>query len=162
MSTGAAGALPASLAGGCQCGACRYEVAGPPLFGYVCHCLECRRQSSSAFATSIIVATEALTTTGPVATWVRDNENGPPLEASFCPQCGVRLFHPSGPREPIARLRVGTLDDASWFRPAAEFFTKRRLDWVDVGETIECVESPDDRGALLEAWQRMFPPAPGA
>lgn len=152
-------ALPTKLTGGCQCGACRYEVDGPPLFGYVCHCLECRRQSASAFATSIFVAGDALTATGPISTWVRDNDNGPPLEASFCSVCGVRLFHHAVPREPIARLRVGTLDDASWFRPAAQFFVKRRLEWVDLGETVECVESAEDRGVLLEAWLRLFPPA---
>jgi hypothetical protein len=90
---------------------------------------------------------------------VRDNDNGPPLEATFCPQCGVRLFHHSVPREPLARLRVGTLDDASWFRPAAEFFTTRRLHWVDLGETIECAERGDDRAALLAAWQELVPPA---
>ena len=32
-----------SRTGGCQCGGVRYEVV------FVCHCRECRRQSSSAF-----------------------------------------------------------------------------------------------------------------
>ena len=42
--------------GGCQCGAVRYEVTGPPIKLYVCHCTECQRQSGSAFGMSFICA----------------------------------------------------------------------------------------------------------
>ena len=98
--------LPERMTGGCQCGACRYEIEGPPLLAYVCHCLECRRQTGSAFAASMLVlSSEAFSVDGPVATWLRENENGPPLEASFCAQCGVRLFHHSVPHEAIVRVR---------------------------------------------------------
>lgn len=41
--------------GGCQCGSVRYEFAGEPLALYVCHCIECRRQSASAFGMSLAV-----------------------------------------------------------------------------------------------------------
>jgi hypothetical protein len=156
----APGIAPATLSGGCQCGACRYETSGPPLFGYVCHCLECQRLSGSAFSASIIVLDDALSVTGPVTTWLREGPDNPPLEATLCSICGVRLFHRAVPPEPIARIKAGTLDDTSWFRPAAEFFTKRRLGWVDLGDgTVECLERAEDQAALLAAWQRMFPPA---
>jgi hypothetical protein len=46
---------PGRLAGGCQCGAVRYEIRGEPMSLYVCHCRECQRQSSSAFGISVIV-----------------------------------------------------------------------------------------------------------
>lgn len=36
--------------GQCQCGAIRYESTGESLALYVCHCLECQKQSASAFA----------------------------------------------------------------------------------------------------------------
>lgn len=39
----------------CQCGAVRFTTPLPkPLALYICHCSECRRQSSSAFGTSAI------------------------------------------------------------------------------------------------------------
>jgi hypothetical protein len=151
--------LPTRLTGGCQCGACRYEIDSPPLFGYVCHCLECRRQTGAVFSASILVPAAAVSVTGPVATWFRDAGDDPALEAGFCPQCGVRLFHYAVPREAITRVKIGTLDDSDWFRPAAEFFTKRRLDWVQLGgDPAQCVERAEDQGALLSAWQRLFPP----
>jgi hypothetical protein len=153
-------ALPTHLTGGCQCGACRYEVDAPPLFGYVCHCLECRRQSGAAFSASILVPAAALSASGPLATWIREEADDPPLEALFCPLCGVRLVHHAVPRQDVARVKAGTLDDADWFRPAAEFFAKRRFAWVDLGgDTVECAERAEDHGALLAAWQVLFPPS---
>ena len=29
--------------GGCQCGAIRYEISGPPRVVYACHCTECQQ-----------------------------------------------------------------------------------------------------------------------
>ena len=46
---------PNRLAGGCQCGAVRYEIRGEPLSLYVCHCRECQKQSASAFGISVII-----------------------------------------------------------------------------------------------------------
>jgi hypothetical protein len=43
------------LAGGCQCGAIRYEIVAAPVSLYVCHCRECQKQSASAFGISVIV-----------------------------------------------------------------------------------------------------------
>jgi hypothetical protein len=106
------------------------------------------------------VLEETLTVTGPVATWRREGAENPPLEATFCPECGVRLVHRAVPREAIVRVKAGTLDDSSWFRPAAELFTTRRVPWVDLGaETAECLGPAEDQAALLAAWQRLFPAA---
>jgi hypothetical protein len=39
----------------CQCGAVSFRTPLPkPLALYICHCSECRRQTSSAFGTSAI------------------------------------------------------------------------------------------------------------
>jgi hypothetical protein len=47
-------------AGGCQCGAVRYEIAAAPLTLYACHCAECQRQSGSAFGLSMPVPAGAV------------------------------------------------------------------------------------------------------
>ena len=35
--------------GGCECGAFRYVLTGPPIVIYACHCTICQTQSGSAF-----------------------------------------------------------------------------------------------------------------
>jgi len=42
------------MTGGCQCGGVRFELWDAPEAVYVCHCIECRRQSGSAFGISLI------------------------------------------------------------------------------------------------------------
>ena len=43
------------IAGGCLCGAIRYEINGEPFRTANCHCDDCRRATGSAFATNIFV-----------------------------------------------------------------------------------------------------------
>jgi hypothetical protein len=125
------------MTGGCQCGACRYEISAAPLYGYACHCLECRKHTSSVFSVAIVVPTSAFAISGPVAVWHRDNDAGSPLEAHFCSVCGVRIFHHSIPRQETIRVKAGTLDDSDWFQPAAELFGERRLPWVHLSVNEE-------------------------
>ena len=49
------GAMDFPQGGGCQCGAVRYEITGPPAAVYACHCTECQRQSGSAFAMAAVI-----------------------------------------------------------------------------------------------------------
>ena len=42
--------------GGCQCGAVRYTLATDKITAYACHCLECQKQSASAFAISVPIS----------------------------------------------------------------------------------------------------------
>ena len=63
--------------GGCQCGEVRYESAGAPLALYVCHCLECRKQSASAFGMSLEVPSAGLRVTrGHPRSWTRAADSG--------------------------------------------------------------------------------------
>ena len=80
--------------GGCQCGAIRYKLSQGPLALYVCHCTECRKQSSSAFGVSFIVPQTALhVMQGEPTFWSRPTDTGNTLDCAFCPECGSRLWH---------------------------------------------------------------------
>src|SRR4029450_1325879 len=41
--------------GGCSCGAVRYRLASDPLFTHCCHCLNCQRQTGSAFVINLLI-----------------------------------------------------------------------------------------------------------
>src|SRR5204863_6792418 len=41
--------------GGCACGAVRYRLASAPMFVHCCHCLDCQRQTGSAFVINALI-----------------------------------------------------------------------------------------------------------
>ena len=108
-----------SRAGGCQCGAVRYEVDGEPKRIGLCHCTDCRQTSGSVFSSFAIWPRTAFRSAAIVATF---------KGRSFCPTCGSRVFSLS-PGE--AEIMVGSLDDApSGLIPEYELWTPRREAWL--------------------------------
>jgi len=59
-------------AGGCLCGAVRYQVAGAPLRVGLCHCETCRRNTGASFGTFAVIRREQFT----LLFWARDPERG--------------------------------------------------------------------------------------
>ena len=99
------------LTGGCQCGALRYRVMAQPSRIYVCHCTECRAQSSSAFGISVIVPPAAVElTAGRPRIWRRDTASGKVLACAFCPDCGSRIWHVNEPAGDEMSIKGGSLD----------------------------------------------------
>src|ERR1700729_2260550 len=83
--------------GGCQCGAIRYEIGGPPAVVYACHCTECQRQSGSAFAMAAVIPQQHFRITeGNPKMFARKTGPSKTMECWFCPDCGTRLYHVPG------------------------------------------------------------------
>ncbi len=123
--------------GGCQCGAVRYELSGPTLELYVCHCMECRKQSASAFGISVVVPRAALRVVqGSPRFWSRSTDTGHTLECAFCGDCGSRLWHQrSGAAETIT-IKGGSLDDPVDLRSAVHIWTSRMQPGIVVADRI--------------------------
>ncbi len=83
----------------CQCGAVHFKTPTPaPLSVYHCHCVECQKQSSSAFGTSAIFAADGVFPLSPeleakMGLWTRPSEAGRTVDCYFCKECGVRIMH---------------------------------------------------------------------
>ena len=123
------------LEGGCQCGAVRYAVTGEPWALYVCHCLEWRRQSASAFGISVSVPRTALRLTrGTPRFWSRATDTGRRLHCAFCPDCGGRVWHEGAPDDPIVSVKGGSLDRPVDLRHAVHIWTTRMLPGVVLPE----------------------------
>ena len=77
-------------AGGCQCGAIRYEITEAPRLVYACHCTDCQRLTSSAFSMGIVVAETAFRLSGieprPLQ---RTADSGRVNIRLVCPECGT-------------------------------------------------------------------------
>lgn len=138
--------------GGCQCGAVRYELSGGQVVSYACHCLECQKQSASAFAISVPVKADDLSVTGPLAAYERGTDSGSRTNCWFCSTCGTRIYHQSARSSQVVTLKGGTLDDPSALVPFAHLWVSRKHAWLmlPAAPDVEIFETqPDD----LKAWR---------
>lgn len=131
--------------GGCQCGQVRIAVAGDPLALYICHCLECRRQSASAFGMSLEVPRASLALTrGQPKVWRRDTDSGRRLDCAFCPDCGTRLWHQIGDAPPTVTVKAGCLDDPVDATAAIHIWVRRKLPGIVIPDGARCFDEEPD------------------
>lgn len=123
----------APASGGCQCGAVRYACGAKPRAVFVCHCTECRKQSSSAFGISVQVSQAAFhVVQGEPVAWSRPTATGHTLDCWFCPRCGSRLWHQRRGGTETLNLKGGSLDDPVDLGGAIHIWTRSRLPGVVV------------------------------
>lgn len=107
----------------CQCGTVSFRASAPcPEKIYICHCLECRKQSASAFGVSAVFPAQGMWPLAPdvrskLEVWTRPTDAGNTTECYFCKICGVRLFHrgilPDGQPKQMLTVKAGCLEDVS-------------------------------------------------
>jgi len=126
--------MTAELEGGCSCGATRYRLASEPMFVHCCHCLNCQRQTGSAFVINLLIEADRVETPAgtPQAIDV-PRDDGSSQRVYRCPDCQVALFS-EYTRPEILFVRGGTLDDPSAIAPDVHIYTRSKLDWVEIPE----------------------------
>ena len=73
-------------AGGCLCGAVRYQVSGKPLWVGYCHCNSCRRHSGAPVVTfAAFSASQVVFTKGERRVF----NSSPGVGRAFCGACGA-------------------------------------------------------------------------
>lgn len=121
-----------AMSGRCQCGGAAYRLTGKPAGLYVCHCIECRRQSSSAFGISVIVRTADFSLVrGNLRHFSRPTDSGRVLECTFCADCGSRLFHRTAGGDTIS-VKGGSLDAPPDLSDAIHIWVSRKLAGVTI------------------------------
>jgi hypothetical protein len=146
----------AQVTGGCLCGALRYGIAaGGELCVYCCHCLDCQRLSSSAFAVSMLLPVAAFALLqGEPAQVIRRAESRRQIHGFFCAGCGTRLYDRFPAFPAIMVLKAGTLDDTRGLEPVAQFWTSRKQDWVVLpADQIQDARQPDGFDAVIARYR---------
>jgi hypothetical protein len=115
--------------GGCLCGAIRFELEGEPDEVLHCHCEFCRKQTSSAVATYVMVERAKLRFTRGEP---RVFASSPGVERSFCADCGSPIAYGSEGRPEIIDLFLGTLDDPGAVKPSCHVQVAEQVSWFEV------------------------------
>lgn len=126
-------------AGGCLCGAVRYELRGPPMIVHACHCSLCQRRTGSALAVNLWIESERIRLLQGELTQrsAPGLEPDAPSRSWFCDRCGTCLWTRFHKAPEMSRfVRAGTLDDPAAFAPDAHIFTDSKQPWVVVPDGV--------------------------
>jgi len=119
------------LQGGCMCGDITYDCAEEPAVTAVCHCLDCQKQTGTAFSVIIGISSDSLVVEGTPNVYETMGQSGQPVERHFCGNCGSPLYSIVHSMPGTAFLKAGTLDDTSWVEPSVEFFCEDAQEWIE-------------------------------
>ena len=141
--------MPIALKGGCACGSVRYRLLSPPMIVHCCHCLDCQRQTGSAFVVNALIEADRVELLAGAPEPVRvPSDSGLPHVIHRCPACQTALWSTYGGRTRIRFVRVGTLDDPAALPPDAHIYTRSKLPWVVLPEGVPAFEVFYDVPAL--------------
>ena len=136
--------------GSCQCGAVKLSVKTDKLVSYICHCLECKKQSASAFAISVPLVKDHVSIEGHLGVFHRPAKSGAMTSCYFCSSCGSRIYHQSSRSPDMITLKGGVLDRVENLEPVAHLWVKRKADWVQIPPEIETYK---EQAQDLRAWR---------
>lgn len=140
--------MSAPREGGCSCGAVRYRLMSDPLFTHCCHCLNCQRQTGSAFVINLLIEADRVEVFAGVPEPVDvPRDDGSTQRIFRCPTCQVAVFS-LYTRPDVRFVRAGTLDDPSGVVPDVHIFTRSKLDWITLPASVPAFDVYYDRTAL--------------
>lgn len=122
----------------CFCGQLQVACSGDPMRVSVCHCLNCKRRSGSAFAAQARWPEDQVRVSGASKTCVRTGESGTRATFHFCPECGSTLFYLHEGMPGLVAVAVGGFADPEFPAPIYSVFEERKHHWVAIiGDGIE-------------------------
>jgi hypothetical protein len=137
--------------GGCACGSVRYRLASERLFTHCCHCLNCQRQTGSAFVINLLIEADRVEllagTPQPIDV---PREDGSKQRIFRCETCQVAVFSEYG-RPELRYVRAGTLDQPSAVTPDVHIYTRSKLSWITLPDSAPAFEIYYDTSALWPA-----------
>ena len=150
--------------GGCACGALRYRLASEPMFIHCCHCLNCQRQTGSAFVINLLIEADRLEVLAGTAQPFDVPRDDRSVQRIFrCMDCQVAAFSEYG-RPEVRFVRGGTLDDSTDIAPDVHIFTRSKVGWVRLPQGTPAFEVYYDAKKLwpAESLRRLEAVLPGA
>jgi hypothetical protein len=137
--------------GGCACGQVRYRLTSDPLFVHCCHCLNCQRQTGSAFVVNLLIEADRVELLGVEPQAVEaPRDDGSSQRIFRCPTCEVAVYSEYG-RPEVRFVRAGTLDEPRDVTPDVHIFTKSKVEWVRLPDAAPSFDVYYDRNELWPA-----------
>lgn len=123
----------------CRCGQLKATVTGDPVRLSVCHCLNCKKRSGSAFAVQARWPADQVTIEGQSKGFELIADSGNRATFHFCPDCGSDVHYEiNGKFDGLIAIPLGAFEDPFFASPKFSVWEERKNDWVDiVGDDID-------------------------
>lgn len=133
----------------CQCGAVQVTCLGAPKRVSICHCLECKARTGSAFGHQAWWLAEKVSVSGVQSSWLRTADSGYGVRYHFCPRCGTTTSLALDSRPGYVGIPAGSFDPALQFDLSHSVYEHRQVDWLEVtAPDIERTSTP----STLRKW----------
>jgi len=114
----------------CSCGALSARTSGDPVRISVCHCLECKRRTGSAFGWNATFNAGQVDVQGGYRSFTRCSDDGYWARHHFCRACGVSVFYEIERRPGMISIPAGAFADPNFPPPLVEVYRDRRCPWL--------------------------------
>jgi hypothetical protein len=105
------------------------------MFVHCCHCLNCQRQTGSAFVINLLIEGDRVEELGLAPEQVDvPRDDGSKQRIYRCPECRVAVYSNYG-SPAVLFVRAGTLDDPSQVTPDVHIYTRSKVGWVTLPES---------------------------
>ena len=122
-----------TLAGGCFCGAVRFDIEGPEKFACFCHCHSCQH---AAGAPVVAWATYARDTLRVTRGAIQFFDSSPGVTRGTCSACGTSISYEHVDRPGDIDLTLNSLDDPSAPVLKAHIWVEDKAPWFEIGDRL--------------------------
>jgi hypothetical protein len=118
------------------------------MFTHCCHCLNCQRQTGSAFVINLLIEADHVQLLSGIPQSIEvPRDDGSTQRIFRCPTCQVAVFSEYGRRE-VRYVRAGTLERPSEVTPDVHIFTRSKVPWLTLPSSAPAFEIYYDTEAL--------------
>jgi hypothetical protein len=126
----------------CRCGQLRASVTGEPVRVSVCHCLNCKKRSGSAFAVQARWPKAQVVIDGQSKTFVKVADSGNRATFHFCPDCGSDVYYEIDGKfddkfNELVAIPLGAFDDPFFLSPQFSVWESHKHDWLEILGDVE-------------------------
>jgi hypothetical protein len=117
----------------CRCGQLKATATGEPVRLSVCHCLNCKKRSGSAFAAQARWPGDQVEFEGQSKSFDLVADSGNQATFHFCPECGSDVYYViNGKFDGLIAIPLGAFDDPYFGSPEYSVWEGRKHEWVEI------------------------------
>jgi len=129
-------------AGGCQCGAVRFETSGDPVRAMGCHCTTCKLRTGAPYGIGVYFEDHQVKLLqGDVRYFQFESDTtGRWIKNEFCPLCASTVLWTLEMRPGLRAVAGGAYDDPDWYTVEAHIWTRSARSDMCYAENMKVYE----------------------